>query len=105
MLLEFTTMWDGSLGDITTTKHRIDFLLNPKPFSQPSDSAGPKAREEDVIQMERMLRAGAIEPAQTPWASPVLLSLEADGSWLFFLDWHPLNSVTIRDTYPILRMD
>ncbi|CAN8069508.1 unnamed protein product, partial [Agarophyton chilense] len=63
MLREFTTMWDGSLGEINTTEHRIDLWPNTRPVAQHPYRAGPKAREEEQFQVDKMLRAGVIEPA------------------------------------------
>ena len=52
-----------------------------------------------------MLKADIIEPSQSPWASPVVLCKKKDGSWRFALDLRKVNSVTIKDSYPLPRID
>lgn len=67
--------------------------------------AGPKAREEEQFQVEKMLSAGVIEPTQSPWASPVVLACKPDGSWRFCIDYCRPNAITVKDVYLIPRMD
>ena len=81
MLSEFAEMWDGQLGTITAAKHRID--LDP-PDSIPIHSvpyrAGPKAREFEKQEIQKMLSMNVIEPAQSEWAAPIVFAPKKDGS-------------------------
>ncbi|CAF4697253.1 unnamed protein product, partial [Rotaria magnacalcarata] len=43
--------------------------------------------------------------SNSPWASSVVLAAEKDGSLRFCIDYRTLNAVTIRDAYPIPRID
>jgi Reverse transcriptase (RNA-dependent DNA polymerase) len=98
-------MWDGRLGQVQTTAHRIQLTPGAKPsYSQPY-RAGAKAREAESVEIHRMLRAGVIEPAASEWASPVVLVPKPDGSMRFCINYRRLNNVTVRDSYPLPRMD
>jgi len=106
MMEEFTSMWDGNLGTISAVKHRID--LDP-PDSQPVHSApyraGPATRQLEKNEIDKMLGMGVIEPAQTEWASPIVFAPKKDGAMRFCVDYRRLNAMTLRDSYPIPRMD
>ena len=65
MLRKYAYTWDGSLGEISTTEHRNDLKPEAKPVRSAPYRAGPKARRAESEEVERMLRAGVIEPAQS----------------------------------------
>ena len=60
-----------------------------------------KAEEE----IEKMLAKGIIEPSSSPWSSPVVLVKKKDGTIRFCIDYRKVNGVTVKDSYPLPRID
>ena len=52
-----------------------------------------------------MLQKKVIEPSSSPWVSPIVLVKKKDGSTNFCVDYRKLNDVTIKDSYPLPRID
>jgi hypothetical protein len=105
LLEKHRSMWDGRLGHAHTTSHRIELTPGAKPVHCQPYRAGSRAREAESAEIQRMLKAGVIEPATAEWASPVVLVPKSDGSLRFCIDYRRLNAITVRDSYPLPRMD
>ena len=105
MLRPFADMWSGKLGSLSVTQHRIELKTGSTPVHAQPYRAGPKARQVEEEHVSKMLEAGVIEPANSEWASPVVLVTKPDGSVRFRVDYRKLNSLTVKDTYPLPRMD
>jgi len=54
--------------------------------------------------MKKMLAKGVSEPSSSPWSSPVVLVRKKDGTIGFCVDYRKVNSVTIKDSYPLPRI-
>ena len=52
-----------------------------------------------------MLAQGTVEPSDSPWSAPICLVKNKDGSCRFCIDFRQLNAVTVKDTYPLPRID
>ena len=105
MLDQYSDMWQGQLGKISVTEHRIKPKEGSEPVYCQPYRAGPRAREAERKQVQDMLQSGVIEPASSEWASPVVLVPKQDGSLRFCVDYRKLNNITVKDTYPLPRMD
>ena len=52
-----------------------------------------------------MLATGVIEASESPWSSPVVLVTKKEGLVRFCIDYRKLNDITIKDSYPLPRID
>ena len=52
-----------------------------------------------------MLQAGVVSPSNSPWAFPVVMVRKKGGALRFCVDFRKLNALTVRDQYPLPRID
>jgi hypothetical protein len=98
-------IWDGHLGTVAATPHRIEVTAGSKPVHCQPYRAGSSARSAEKEEIDRMIAEQLIEPATCEWASPIVLVLKPDGSLRFCVDYRRLNAINVPDTYPLPRMD
>ena len=56
-------------------------------------------------QLEELQRIGFIRPSSSPWGAPVLFVKKKDESMRMCVDYRALNEVTIKNKYPLPRID
>lgn len=99
----FVTSSD-QLGCTDKVKHKIN-TGDAQPIKQAPRRQPLGKRENERVEVERMLQKDIIEPSDSEWSSPVVLITKKDGSTRFCVDYRKLNSVTKVDAYPIPRVD
>jgi hypothetical protein len=57
------------------------------------------------VQLQELLDKGYIRPSASPWGASVIFVLKKDGTQRMCVDHHSLNEVTIKNKYPMLRID
>ena len=91
---------DGKLGLNTSVKHSIN-TGNAPPVKMRAYKTAVSQKKLIEEELEKMLEAQVIEPSESPWSSPVVLVTKKDGSPRFCVDYRKLNSVTVRDCWPL----
>ena len=84
--------------------HNINTGEN-RPINVPPYRVSPKEREQIRNLVNQMLRDGVAKRSNSPWASPVVLVSKKDGSIRFCVDYRKVNAITVRDAYPLPRIE
>ena len=56
-------------------------------------------------QLQELLEKGFIRPSASPWGAPVLFMKKKDGTMRLCINYRELNQVTVRNKYPLPRID
>lgn len=87
----------------------IEFVINlvpgtapisKRPYWMPADELAEMKK-----QIEDLLEKGFVRPSSLPWGAPVLFVKKKDGSMRMCIDYRSLNEVTIKNKYPLPRID
>lgn len=105
LMARYAGLWDGQLGRLDITPHRITLTPGARPIRSQPYRAGLYQRGLIAGEVAKQLKLGVIEPAQSEWSFPVVLVPKPDGSQRFCVDYRRLNDVTVKDAYPLSRMD
>jgi hypothetical protein len=87
----------------------IEFVIELQPGTAPISKRAyrmpPKELAELKTQLQEVLDKGFIRPSSSPWGCPALFVKKKDGSLRLCVDYRPLNAVTIKNKYPLPRID
>nr|AAT39297.2 Gag-pol protein, putative [Solanum demissum] len=83
----------------------IDLIPDTHPISIPPYRMAPSELKELKEQLKDLLDKGFIRPSVSPWGAPVLFVRKKDGSLRMCIDYRQLNKVTIKNKYPLPRID
>ncbi|XP_058202780.1 uncharacterized protein LOC131317231 [Rhododendron vialii] len=83
----------------------IDLLPGIALISIPPDRFAPTKLRELKTQLQELENLGFIRRSTSPWGAPALFALKKDGSLCLCIDYHKLNHVTIKNKYPMPRID
>jgi hypothetical protein len=86
----------------------IEFTIDLKPGTAPISQApykmGPKELKELKEQLDELESKGFIQESISPWGSPVIFVDKRDGGRRMCGDFRNLNNVTIKNKYPLPRI-
>lgn len=92
------------LGFCDRVKHKIH-TTDEHPISQPYRRIPPHQLGEVREMLEKFLDQGIIKKSSSPYASPIVLVTKKDGSVRICIDYRKLNAKTIRDSFPLPRIE
>ena len=105
---EFVDVFPEELPDIHPEREiefRIDLLPDTHPISIPPYRMAPVELKELKEQLKDLLEKGFIRPSISPWGAPMLFVRKKDGSLRMCIDYRQLNKVTVKNRYPLPRID
>ncbi|KAD6453809.1 hypothetical protein E3N88_08515 [Mikania micrantha] len=84
---------------------RIDLIPGANPVAKSPYRLAPSELQELASQLQELSDKGFIRPSFSPWGAPVLFVKKKDGSFRMCIDYRELNKLTIKNRYPLPRID
>ena len=83
----------------------IELHPGTSPISMTPHRMAPVELQELRVQLHELLDKGFIRPSTSPWGAPVLFAKKKDKTLRLCIDYRQLNRVTIKNRYPLPRID
>jgi len=84
---------------------KIELLPGTAPISRRPYRMPPNELAKLKTQLNELLKKGLIHPSYSPWGCPAIFVKKKDQSLRICVDYRPLNAVTIKNKYPLPRID
>lgn len=107
ILIEYEDVFAKSefdLGTFTDIEHSIN-TGDSKPVKQRLRRTPACFADEEETHLKKMVDAGVIQESVSEWASAPVLIRKRDKSVRYCIDYRALNSVTVKDTFPLPLVD
>jgi hypothetical protein len=90
-------------------ERELEFTIDLKPRTEPIARTPYRMSTPELqelkMQLKELLDLGLIHPSVSPWGAPVIFIRKKDGSWRLCIDYRQLNKATIKNQYPLPRID
>jgi hypothetical protein len=87
----------------------VEFTIELQPSTTPISrwlyKMTPNELAELKVQLNELLDKGYIRLSSSPWGCPTLFVKKKDQSLRLYVDYRPLNTVTVKNKYPLPRID
>ncbi|GJX00959.1 putative reverse transcriptase domain-containing protein [Tanacetum coccineum] len=93
------------LPPMRQVEFQIDLVLGVAPVARAPYRLAPSKLQELSTQLQELSNKGFIRPSSSPWGAPVLFVKNKDGSFRMCIDYRELNKLTVKNRYPLLRID
>ncbi|GKA72674.1 putative reverse transcriptase domain-containing protein [Tanacetum coccineum] len=93
------------LPPVRQVEFQIDLIPGAAPVARTPYRLAPSEMQELSNQLQELTDRGFIRPSTSPWGAPVLFVKKKDGSFRMCIDYRELNKLTIKNRYPLPRID
>ncbi|GJT96627.1 putative reverse transcriptase domain-containing protein [Tanacetum coccineum] len=84
---------------------QIDLIPGAAPVARAPYRLAPSKMKELSEQLQELSDKGFIRPSSSPWGAPVLFVKKKDGSFRMCIDYRELNKLTVKNRYPLPRIN
>nr|GEU35535.1 putative reverse transcriptase domain-containing protein [Tanacetum cinerariifolium] len=105
---DFPEVFPADLSGIPATRQvefQIDLVPGGAPVARAPYRLAPTEMKELSDQLQELFDKGFIRPISSPWGAPVLFVKKKDGSFRMCIDYQELNKLTVKNHYPLPRID
>ncbi|GJX44039.1 putative reverse transcriptase domain-containing protein [Tanacetum coccineum] len=105
---EFPEVFPEDLPGLPPTRQvefQIDLVPGAAPVARAPYRLAPAEMQELSAQLQELSDKGFIRPSSSPWGAPVLFVKKKDGSFRMCIDYRELNKLTVKNRYPLPRID
>ncbi|GJT35164.1 putative reverse transcriptase domain-containing protein [Tanacetum coccineum] len=105
---DFPEVFPEDLPGLPPTR-QVEFQIDSVPGAAPVARApyriAPSEMKELSEQLKELSDKGFIRPSSSPWGAPVLFVKKKDGSFRMCINYQELNKLTVKNRYPLPRID
>ncbi|GKC64090.1 putative reverse transcriptase domain-containing protein [Tanacetum coccineum] len=105
---DFLEVFPEDLPGLPPTRQvefQIDLVPGAAPVARAPYRLAPSELQELSTQLQELSDKGFIRPSSSPWGAPVLFVKKKDGSFRMCIDYRELNKLTVKNRYPLPRID
>ncbi|GJX77276.1 putative reverse transcriptase domain-containing protein [Tanacetum coccineum] len=93
------------LPPVRQVEFQIDLIPGAAPVARAPYRLAPSEMQRSYYQLQELADRGFIRPSTSPWGAPVLFVKKKDGSFRMCIDYRELNKLTVKNRYPLPRID